>query len=111
MARRAAPPPASPARPQPLQRIADMIGRAVPPDRVRREAEAMVAALLAGAGDRIEVGEQLGAMAQQLAEGVEAAREAAADLDRADEAGQRQADAAIASLMAARDVLAAAAAP
>lgn len=101
----------TPTRPNPLQRIAELVGRAAPPDRVRREAEAMVAALLSGVEDRIEIGELLGEMAEQLKEGVEAAQDAAAEIDRTDSVGQRQASTAIASLTAARDIVARAAAP
>ncbi|PHK93399.1 hypothetical protein CR162_18865 [Pseudoroseomonas rhizosphaerae] len=70
----------------------------------------MVADLLSGAGegDRIEIREQLGEMVDQLAEGVDAALEATADLDSADRISMRQAEASLAALRAAHTALAAA---
>ncbi|MFC4170059.1 hypothetical protein [Teichococcus aestuarii] len=80
------------------------------PDRMRREVEAMVAGLLSWAGEegRIEVRERLEELASQLAEGVEAAQEATADLDSSDRIGLRQAEAAVAVLRAAHDAFKAA---
>lgn len=69
-----------------------MAGRAMAPDRMRREVETM-SSLVSGAGK---------------GDGIEAAQDATADLDRNDSVAQRHAQATVAALQAAHRALAAA---
>ena len=91
-----------------LARLAELAGKGTPPDRMAREVDSIVDRWLADTGveGQIEVKEQLEDIQAQLTEGVEAALEAAADMDQAEKAAITAATKSLAALVAARDAVA-----
>ncbi|MFC0408953.1 hypothetical protein [Roseomonas elaeocarpi] len=94
-----------------LSKLADLAGKGVAPDRVRREVENIVAdwrSGLIGYDERLALRERLEEMRDQLSEGVESAQEQVDELDQAEKAAVTQGRKSLAALIAARDALAAA---
>ncbi len=91
-----------------LARLAELAGKGTTPDWMTREVDGIVDRWLAetDAEGRIEVKEQLENIQAQLTEGVEAAREAAADLDQEERASVTAAAKSLSALEAARDAVA-----
>ena len=107
MAAKRAPRPPAPAKVA-LARLAELAGKGTAPDRMTREVDGIVARWIAGADaeGRVEVREQLEDIQAQLTEGVEAAQEAAADLDQGERAAVVAAAKSLSALVAARDAVA-----
>ena len=107
MAAKKAPRVAAPGRVA-MTRLAELAGKGTAPDRMRREVDGIVDRWLADAGDegRIEVRELLEDIQAQLTEGVEAAQEAAADMDQAEKGAVAAAGRSLSALVAARDAIA-----
>ena len=91
-----------------LARLAELAGKGTAPDRMVREVNGIVDRWLAEVGveGRIDLKEQLEDIQAQLAEGVEAAQEAAADLDQQERAAVSAAGKSLSALVAARDAVA-----
>jgi hypothetical protein len=85
-----------------LARIAELISRGGDPARVAREADSIISGW-AGTLPDDEMRERLEDLRDQLASGVEAAREQADDVEQDDKAGAAAAGRALAALTAARD--------
>lgn len=87
-----------------LTRLLTLAGRGAPPDRMAREVEAIVADWRLGAGEEPgELREQVEELREQLAAGVAAAEEQAAEIDLGEPGAARQAGRLLASLAAMRD--------
>ena len=107
MAARKAPRAPAPAR-MALARLAELAGKGTAPDRMARGVDGIVQRWLDDADPegRIEVKEQLEDIQAQLSEGVEAAQEAAADMDQGERAAVNAAGRSLSALVAARDAVA-----
>ena len=94
-----------PSAPDPLAQLAALAARGTAAPRMRREVEDLVAARLANAGEdgRSALRDWLELVADQLAEGIAAGREAMDELDRDDRAAQAAGNRALAALEAARE--------
>jgi hypothetical protein len=87
---------------QALTRIAEVVGRGGSPDRVAREAQAIVAAWRADAElDQGDVNDHLAECCESLAEGIEAARSQMDDVDSSDKAAAAHGARSLAALEAA----------
>ncbi|MFT8243190.1 hypothetical protein [Roseomonas sp. BN140053] len=92
-----------------MARIAELAGKGSSPGRITREVDTIVSGWLAGAEvDRAEVKERLEDMRDQLAAGVEDAREQLDGTDQSDKAAVKHGTLSLAALEAARDALSAA---
>lgn len=91
-----------------LARLLALAGKGVPPGRVAREVESIVAEWLAAAGtdERVDVRERLDELLEQLAAGVADAEEQMASTDGGEPAAVKQADLTLATLVATRDAAA-----
>jgi len=94
-----------------LSKLADLAGKGVAPDRIRREVESFVSGWRSGTigyDERVALRERLEDMRDQLTEGVESAQEQVDELDQAEKAAVTQGRKSLAALIAARDALSAA---
>lgn len=97
--------PLPPARPDPLLRIAELAGHAMPLERMRREVEAILAGFLADGAEPAPHA-ALSGLRERLARHIATAQEALAELDRDDQAAGRRARATVAALQAAQAAIA-----
>jgi hypothetical protein len=104
MARRPSSPPPRSSAPSPsgqaLVRISELVARGAAPDRVGREAE-RIAKEWAAEGE--EGRERCLEVAEQLGEGLTAAEESAADIDRSEASAVKAGEATVRALRLARD--------
>ncbi|WP_149538811.1 hypothetical protein [Siccirubricoccus phaeus] len=90
-----------------LARLAEFAAKGMPPGRMAREVDAIVAGWLSDTSpdDRTEVRERLGELRDELAAGVDEAEEQLADIDRSEPAAARHAGLVHAALVASRDAV------
>jgi hypothetical protein len=87
-----------------LRRLLELAAKSVPPSRMAREVEIIVAEWRrVPEADASEVREQVSELLEQLASGVSDAEEQVSDVDQSDAAAVKQADATLAALLATRD--------
>jgi hypothetical protein len=107
MARRPSSPSSRPSPPAPagqaMVRIGELVARGAAPDRVGREAE-RIAKEWAAEGE--EGRERCQEVAEQLGEGLTAAEESAADIDRSEASAVKAGEATVRALRLARDAFA-----